>query len=68
MAKQKAIYQFEHTIPGHHDFCKTGIEEIKKRMMNRLINEIPIENLETIFRIKEEKDKTGTRILMKIEL
>lgn len=64
----KTVYEVEHTVCSRSNYCETGFVDIKKRMMFRLIREIPIEDLEKVFQITTEERLDGENINIKIKL
>jgi hypothetical protein len=64
----KTLYQIEYAICPGSNYCESGIIEIKKRMITKLIRDIPFKDLEKIFNITSEKNIEGETFNIEIKL
>lgn len=64
----KTVYQVEHNMCPGSNFCEVAMIDIKRRMIFRLIKDIPFEELEKVFQITIEERPQGDNINIKIEI
>tara|TARA_R110000851_G_scaffold108617_1_gene230068 strand:- start:39332 stop:39562 length:231 start_codon:yes stop_codon:yes gene_type:complete len=64
----KTLYQYEYTLKPGAEYCQIGMDEIKRRMMIKMIYQIKIEDLEKVFKLDHVKDHNGETLTYKIEL
>ena len=64
----KKVYQVQHVVCSGSNYCEPGMIEVKRRMIMKLLNDIPFEDVEKLFRIETDVVPDGQQINIKIEL